>query len=407
MQEIRFNIIQKFKQIPIKLHASLIVNILYLSFLTIFLIDEINLNIRCSYFEYNALFCLMEIIIFLVFTKQQIVGSWLIILTSWIGLIPPLQTSATLVFNCLLAVTLLGYHNLLQGIGASLTYFITHSASAYMAQATINTTDSLLTFMTLGVFCLTGLSLRWLQLKTESDNRLVKDRHQQQIAISLHDKTCNNLAYSIRFIDEHLCLNSQVSETDLTELQNVLRETLTQTRTVISQLIDDASSDHTQQVNDSDQLRHLNQIISQAQHRLDELQFKGEIINAIQELNHFSKKKAELLFDVTNELFSDIIKHADPVQGYLITFGTSGNNISISVCDVPRRNPTDPAIDKPTTMGLLRYKAILEASGGSITIRSTKHLWMTDITIPSTGTEPAPLVQFSAENPPRTHRHCT
>lgn len=250
--------------------------------------------------------------------------------------------------------------------------------------------------MTLDVFCLAGASLRWIQIKTESNNSLATARYQQQIAISLHDKTCNNLAYSIRFIDEHLCSDSQLSKTDLTELQDALRETLTQTRTIIPQLIDDAPANHTQQVNDSDQLRHLNQIISKSQHRLNELQFKGEIINTIQDLSHLSKEKAELLFDITNELFSDIIKHADPAQGYLITFGISGSNISISACDVPWRNPVDPTIDKPTTIGLLRYRATLEAAEGSITIRSTKHLWMADCTIPSAPSAPSAGVEHAS-----------
>lgn len=75
MQKIRFNIINIIKQIPITLHPSLIVNILYFSFLTIFVIDEINLNIKHIYFKYCVLFCLTEIIIFLIFTRQQTIGS--------------------------------------------------------------------------------------------------------------------------------------------------------------------------------------------------------------------------------------------------------------------------------------------------------------------------------------------
>lgn len=46
-------------------------------------------------------------------------------------------------FSCLLAVTLLGYHNLIQGIGASLAYLITHTASTYIVQSAMNTTDYL------------------------------------------------------------------------------------------------------------------------------------------------------------------------------------------------------------------------------------------------------------------------
>ena len=95
-----------------------------------------------------------------------------------------------------------------------------------------------------------------------------------------------------------------------------------------------------------------------------------------------------MLFDVTNELFSDIIKHADPEQGYLVTFGTSGGNITIGACDAPRNDPTHITTDKPTTMGLLRYKTILEAQGGAISIQSTENLWMADITIPLISTFP-------------------
>nr|WP_304314021.1 hypothetical protein [Bifidobacterium catenulatum] len=246
----------------------------------------------------------------------------------------------------------------------------------------MNTTDSLLMLMTLGVFCLAGSLLHWTQLKTESNNQLARSKYQQQVAISLHDKTCNNLTYAIRFIDERIYSNSQLSQTDLTELQDILRETLTQTRTTISQLINNDHSKDTQQADNSNQLKHLDQIISRAQHRLEQLQFRGEIINTLQDLNHLPNKNSELLFDVTNELFSDIIKHADPKKGYLVTFGTSGGNITISACDTPRSAPINLDIDKPTTMGLLRYTAILEAQGGSISTQSTENLWMADITIP-------------------------
>lgn len=390
MSKIRFNIAKTYKPSS-RIYFNFlpfIIRVLYLLCLIIFLIDEISLNINHNYIKWHILFCCAEIIVFLIFTKWQIAGSWLIILTSWIGPILPFQTSAALIFSCLLAVTLLGYHNLLQGIGASLTYLITHTASTYIMQSAINTTDSLLMLMTLGVFCLAGSLLHWAQLKNETNNQLARSKYQQQVAISLHDRTCNNLTYAIRFIDERIYSNSQLSKTDLIELQDILRETLTQTRTTISQLINNDHSKDTQQADNSDQLKHLDQIISRAQHRLEQLQFRGEIINTLQDLNHLPKKNSELLFDVTNELFSDIIKHANPEQGYLVTFGTSGGNITIGACDAPRNDPTHITTDKPTTMGLLRYKTILEAQGGSISIQSTENLWMADITIPLISTFP-------------------
>lgn len=384
MSKIRFNIAKTYKPSS-RIYFNFlpfIIRVLYLLCLIIFLIDEISLNINHNYLKWHILFCCAEIIVFLIFTKWQIAGSWLIILTSWIGPILPFQTSAALIFSCLLAVTLLGYHNLIQGIGASLAYLITHTASTYIMQSAINTTDSLLMLMTLGVFCLAGSLLHWAQLKNETNNQLARSKYQQQVAISLHDKTCNNLTYAIRFIDERIYSNSQLSKTDLIELQDILRETLTQTRTTISQLINNDHSKDTQQADNSNQLKHLDQIISRAQHRLEQLQFRGEIINTLQDLNHLPNKNSELLFDVTNELFSDIIKHADPKKGYLVTFGTSGGNITISACDTPRSAPINLDIDKPTTMGLLRYTAILEAQGGSISTQSTENLWMADITIP-------------------------
>ena len=176
MQKIRFNIAETYKQSSRTYFNFLpfIIRILYFLCLIIFLIDETSLNIDHNYLKWHILFCCTEIIIFLIFTKWQITGSWLIILTSWIGPILPFQTSAALIFSCLLAVTLLGYHNLLQGIGASLTYLITHTTSTYIVQSAMNTTDSLLMLMTLGVFCLAGSLLHWTQLKTESNNQLAR-----------------------------------------------------------------------------------------------------------------------------------------------------------------------------------------------------------------------------------------
>ncbi|WP_316253206.1 hypothetical protein [Bifidobacterium sp.] len=132
--------------------------------------------------------------------------------------------------------------------------------------------------------------------------------------------------------------------------------------------------------NNTHQLRQLDSIISEARHRLGQLSFQGEIINSITDLQCLSEENGELLFDILNELFSNIIKHADPEQGYFVTLGNPGKDIVISVCDAPINSRSES--EEPTTIGLLRYQEILQAHGGSMTIRSANHLWTATVTIP-------------------------
>ena len=203
-------------------------------------------------------------------------------------------------------------------------------------------------------------------------------KHRQKAAIELHDRTCNNLTYAIRLIDERA--HTQPSQTDMQEIRTVLQKSLSQTRKVISYLAADNSAETVPLTNNTHQLRQLDSIISEARHRLGQLSFQGEIINSITDLQCLSEENGELLFDILNELFSNIIKHADPKQGYFVTLGNPGNDIVISVCDAPINSRSES--EEPTTIGLLRYQEILQAHGGSMTIRSANHLWTATVTIP-------------------------
>jgi len=88
----------------------------------------------------------------------------------------------------------------------------------------------------------------------------------------------------------------------------------------------------------------------------------------------------DLIAGFVEELYGNIIKHADPEQGYFVTLGNPGKDIVISVCDAPINSRSES--EEPTTIGLLRYQEILQAHGGSMTIRSANHLWTATVTIP-------------------------
>lgn len=357
---------------------SVATSILYLLCLFIFLIDETRLEITPTYTHWNAMLCIGEVAIFLLAATWKIPGSWLIILTSWIGLITPFHVSAALIFGCMLAITVLGFNRLSYGISAVLLYFALHISVTYARHTPINQPDALLLLMTLMLCCFAGSILHRSQIDADRLRQLTQLRHRQKAAIELHDRTCNNLTYAIRLIDERA--HAQLSDTDVQEIRTVLRKSLSQTRKVISYLAADDSAETVPLPNNTNQLRQLNSIISEARHRLDQLSFQGEIINSITDLQGLSEENGKLLFDILNELLSNIIKHADPKQGYFVTLGNPGNDIVISVCDAPINSRSES--EEPTTIGLLRYQEILQAHGGSMTIRSANHLWTATVAIP-------------------------
>lgn len=357
---------------------SVATSILYLLCLFIFLIDETRLEITPTYTHWNAMLCIGEVAVFLLAATWKIPGSWLIILTSWIGLITPFHVSAALIFGCMLAITVLGFNRLSYGISAVLLYFALHISVTYARHTPINQPDALLLLMTLMLCCFAGSILHRSQIDADRLRQLTQLRHRQKAAIELHDRTCNNLTYAIRLIDERA--HAQLSDTDVQEIRTVLRKSLSQTRKVISYLAADDSAETVPLPNNTNQLRQLNSIISEARHRLDQLSFQGEIINSITDLQGLSEENGKPLFDILNELLSNIIKHADPKQGYFVTLGNPGNDIVISVCDAPINSRSES--EEPTTIGLLRYQEILQAHGGSMTIRSANHLWTATVAIP-------------------------
>lgn len=357
---------------------SMATSILYLLCLFIFLIDETRLEIMPAYAHWNTMLCIGEVVVFLLAATWKIPGSWLVILTSWIGLVTPFHVSAALIFGCMLAITLLGFNRLSYGISAVLLYFALHISVTYARHMPINRSDALLLLMTLMLCCFAGSILHRSQINADRLRQLMQLKHRQKAAIELHDRTCNNLTYAIRLIDERA--HTQPSKTDMQEIRTVLQKSLSQTRKVISYLAADDSAETVPLTNNTHQLRQLDSIISEARHRLDQLSFQGEIINSITDLQCLSEENGELLFDILNELFSNIIKHADPEQGYFVTLGNPGKDIVIPVCDAPINSRSES--EEPTTIGLLRYQEILQAHGGSMTIRSANHLWTATVTIP-------------------------
>lgn len=269
---------------------SMATSILYLLCLFIFLIDETRLEIMPAYAHWNTMLCIGEVVVFLLAATWKIPGSWLVILTSWIGLVTPFHVSAALIFGCMLAITLLGFNRLSYGISAVLLYFALHISVTYARHMPINRSDALLLLMTLMLCCFAGSILHRSQINADRLRQLMQLKHRQKAAIELHDRTCNNLTYAIRLIDERA--HTQPSKTDMQEIRTVLQKSLSQTRKVISYLAADDSAETVPLTNNTHQLRQLDSIISEARHRLGQLSFQGEIINSITDCNACPKKTA-------------------------------------------------------------------------------------------------------------------
>lgn len=181
---------------------SMATSILYLLCLFIFLIDETRLEIMPAYAHWNTMLCIGEVVVFLLAATWKIPGSWLVILTSWIGLVTPFHVSAALIFGCMLAITLLGFNRLSYGISAVLLYFALHISVTYARHMPINRSDALLLLMTLMLCCFAGSILHRSQINADRLRQFMQLKHRQKAAIELHDRTCNNLTYAIRLIDE-------------------------------------------------------------------------------------------------------------------------------------------------------------------------------------------------------------
>lgn len=357
---------------------------LFTGMLVVLAADECAFRTAGAYTVWHAVFGVGETIVLLAAAYRPVIGSWAIVLLGQAGGLVPFGASPVLLSACLCAVTVLGFRSMAYGFASVAICGCEYIAvNSPLTGSGLEPVNAALFTATVLVCALAGALLHRVFGDLTAEHQSVQRRKREQLAFTLHNETCNDVAYLIRRIDEIEVPSHCMDEHDMAEFRSVLENVLDQTRAVISVMTDDDER-QTRSGTAMGSVSHhkgeqLRAITEKYERRLHRLGFQGEIIVEIAKETSLDGKNYELITDMLGELFSDIVKHADLQGGYFITLGLSSARFSLSACDKPRQCECN---DKPTGMGLQRYVGRLEAEGGSIDVQCAKDRWTVDINLP-------------------------
>lgn len=363
----------------------LVARVLFVGMLIVLAADECAFRAAGPYMAWHAMFGLGEAAVLLLAVWRPAIGSWAIVLFGQAGGLVPFGASSVLLSACLCAVAVLGFRSVAQGLAAVAVCGGEYVAvnSPLMGNDLVPMNVALFTATVL-VCALAGALLHRVLRDLTAGQRADQRRKREQLALTLHNETCNDVAYLIRRIDEIQAASCPVGEHDVTEMRSILETVLAQTRAVVSVMTNDddkagAESGDVMEPRGRHRGRRLRSIVGKSEERLHRLGFQGETIVEIADDVNVGDGDYALISDMLGELFADIIKHADPQGGYFVTIGLSVARFSLSACDEPLQRSRGQT---PTGMGLRRYADRIESRGGRLDMRCMGGRWMMDIDFP-------------------------
>ena len=364
----------------------LVARVLFIGMLIVLVVDECAFRTVGSDTVRHVVFSIGEAAALLLAAWKPAAGSWLIVVCGQAGGLLPFGASSVLLFACLLGVAVLGFCAVAQGCLATVICVCEYIMVNSTGGKPLVLVNVALYAMTVFVCALAGALLcRSLRDLTAAQRQAVS-RKRERLALTLHNETCNDVAYIIRRIDEIRGDSQSMDDHDMAELRSVLENVLRQTRSVVSIMTNDADDDTAGGRNGvvadcavRGRERQLRSIATKYEERLRRLGFEGETIIDIQDGGVMTDDDYALISAMLSELFSDIVKHADPEGGYFVTIGLTSARFSLSACDKPSGKDS---VAVPTRMGLQRYADQVESRGGTIGIRSSQDRWIADIDLP-------------------------
>lgn len=216
--------------------------------------------------------------------------------------------------------------------------------------------------------------------------RAEQRRRRARAARSIHDHVSNDLAYLVLRIDGDIAEGHVPDDAELRELRSVAANALTHTHRVIDLIERDEDSQDSgdarsrgsaqaQPMRNGVTLRSKLQDISERmERRLTKLGCSGRTIVS----GEGEVACDDLIAGFVEELYGNIIKHAELSEGYVLTVGIEDDAVHIALIDTPANRDADLVHGS----GLARYGRLIEDRGGHMEITKSPEEWALSATIP-------------------------
>lgn len=352
------------------------------------------------------------------------VGGGLLMLLGWVAFcVSPVAMPSGMMLGAMIAVSVLAYAHRGLGVMAALAatgawmfarggWTTDWSARPGDGHTILSAGHTILGAVTLnGVlpvailflcFLLGGVAVRWGHDRDRAEAELTLRRNRERAAQDIHDYVSNDLAYVILRLDRDIADGGPVGTGELRELREAAAKALGHTHEVIALLERDDRPGGAGAIKTADaavavepiESAELSESMDQAaidglrdqcalyERRLASLGFDGQTIITAQPGARLSTAVRELLGGLVEELYTNIGKHADPADGYVLTLRLSRAGVDIALVDAPvARAASD--MELSTGTGLGRYRARIERMGGTLQVREADGEWSLAVGIPS------------------------
>lgn len=344
---------------------------------------------------FSIIFICAELCSIVLFIQFPYTGS-IIIIILWITAVsikPVLPYS--FVFAGLSATVILGYINIPSAISillfaTSILFFQPHTDKSALVMF-----DT--TFLTLAII---GCAIRLHQNQKRAINQLTIHKWKEEIAEELHDIVCNDLTYAIHQINllknenPNSQRNPEIAENmALLDIRDSLIEALSCSRTAITTLRKDDGSCSTSEIDIT--TINIIELLEQERMKLAKAGFDGIIAADGSDNLTTTPGKSIIIKQLIKEIFGNILKHADPSHGYVITAYVNASTLHISASDTPllknstSKHPQDNATNNQfgNGTGIHSYQTRLAALGGELSISASDDQWTLEAAIPLMDTD--------------------
>ena len=343
----------------------------------------------------------IDIIALGIFIYAPYFGSALVIALWIFAICIPQSLPYSFAVAGMFATVMLGYISLSSALGVALITFCCLIGNPYIGKQWLAL--YIATFVGLAGI---GYVLRLIYDRNRTASRLAARQRQEAIAEELHDIVCNDLTYALHQIDlladtadaPHEQADTRNDILDiLPSIKDSVAEALQYARASITTLQSDGGNDapggNPINVN-------INSMLHRQQEKLAAAGFNGVVLADNIGTLPMLPEQAAIMDKLIMELFGNILKHADPAGGYVVTAHASASALHISVSDTPAESsaPAKPSASattgkasrdghrddavSPGGHGLRYYCNRLSAAGGSLSVSTADDQWTIDITVP-------------------------
>lgn len=356
---------------------------------------EINYSIA------QSTLLIVSCIALLIVNVYPYVGSWMILLCWVIGIFPGTETILPngYFIACMLAVGVLGYCNIEQGIAGTIvigiisfmTRVISDSLNAFEMDLVVGTSRTLPNMLFLYLLfpvsalllsMLVGYVMRQEQDKALMRQRLRECRTRDAVTEKLHDHIANDITDAVLILRHHM----QISPSDNAQLSNAL-QSMMQANIGVRQLINQLNEGTADGFDLNDEKRlpqsvlpdRLRQIGDRQRQRLTAMGFNGSILLPDTSDHEDTPEVVALLTGLMRESLGNIASHADPRFDYVFSIETLPCQYVMRVTDVPLKRMSDDMHHMHSGLG--RYGERLHRYGGSMRVSQDAGRWSMEAVI--------------------------